>query len=325
MISNIKKNQINLFQLKKLKEMLFVEKKFNNFLKKKFFNNKKNRKRFLYINKFCACGSVLKKTKQRIYIKPFFYNKCRICSTISIDPMINRKGLDVIYSQGGIYSLYQKNFVEKKSKKFLRNNIINQRKANQVISLFKKKKFSLIDFGCGDGGFLKMLKKKGVKNLIGIDKRYNNNQFFNGIHFSNNIEKLKKKFDCITMWGVLEHVNEPLVLLKYLRKFLKKNGFLVMEFPSSDSLLMSYIIQNRYDSPRFLEKGRHLFFFSHKFIKIISKKLNLKIFDLETNGLDFQTIIGENKKIKEKEIFFIQENIDNNLLSDHYRVAFKKK
>ena len=52
--------------------------------------------------------------------------------------MINRKGLDVIYSQGGIYSLYQKNFVEKKSKKFLRNNIINQRKANQVISLFKK-------------------------------------------------------------------------------------------------------------------------------------------------------------------------------------------
>ena len=127
------------------------------------------------------------------------------------------------------------------------------------------------------------------------------------------------------MWGVLEHVNEPLVLLKYLRKFLKKNGFLVMEFPSSDSLLMSYIIQNRYDSPRFLEKGRHLFFFSHKFIKIISKKLNLKIFDLETNGLDFQTIIGENKKIKEKEIFFIQENIDNNLLSDHYRVALKKK
>ena len=49
------------------------------------------------------------------------------------------------------------------------------------------------------------------------------------------------------------------------------------------------------------------------------------IFDIETNGLDIQTIVGQNVKIKEKEIFFMQENLDNNLMSDHYRVALKKK
>ena len=127
------------------------------------------------------------------------------------------------------------------------------------------------------------------------------------------------------MWGVLEHVNNPLALLKYAVKFLKKNGFLVMEFPSADSMLMSYIMKNRFHAPRYLEKGRHLFFFGKKFIEILEKKINLKIYDIETNGLDIQTIVGKNVKIKEKEIFFMQENLDNNLMSDHYRVALKKK
>ena len=38
------------------------------------------------------------------------------------------------------------------------------------MSLFKKKIFDLLDFGCGDGGFLRCLKKNGIKNLTGIIK-----------------------------------------------------------------------------------------------------------------------------------------------------------
>ena len=114
MISKIKKNQINLFKLKKLKEMIFVENKFDIFLKNNFFLDSKKKKQFLYKNKSCACGAIFKKKNQNILIKPFRYVKCDVCNTISIDPMINNTGLDVIYSQNGIYSLYRKNFVEKK-------------------------------------------------------------------------------------------------------------------------------------------------------------------------------------------------------------------
>lgn len=325
MISKIKKNQINLFKLKKLSEMTFIENKFNVFLKKNFFSNSKKKNQYLYKNKTCACGAKFKKGNKRIFINPFEYIKCELCNTISIDPMINNKGLDFIYSQNGIYSIYRKNFVEKKSKKFLRENVINQRKVEQILSLFDKKNFSLVDFGCGNGGFLKLLKKNGIRDLAGVDKKFDNNCIENGIAFSNSLEAYKKKFNCITMWGVLEHVNNPLALLKYAVKFLKKNGFLVMEFPSADSMLMSYIMKNKFHAPRYLEKGRHLFFFGKKFIEILEKKINLKIYDIETNGLDIQTIIGQNVKIKEKEIFFMQENLDNNLMSDHYRVALKKK
>ena len=324
MISKIKKNQINLFKLKKFKEMIFIENKFDIFLKKKFFSNSKKKKQFLYKNKSCVCGVSFKKKNKNVFIKPFRYIKCDICNTISIDPMINNAGLNIIYSRNGIYSLYRKNFVEKKSKKFLRENVINQRKVDQVLSLFSTTKFSLVDFGCGNGGFLHLLKKNGIKNLVGIDKKFDNNCSENGIFFSNSLDAYEKKFDCITMWGVLEHVNNPLALLKYIAKFIKKNGFLVMEFPSSDSMLMSYIMQHKYDAPRYLEKGRHLFFFGKKFIEILEKKINFKIYDIETNGLDIQTIIGEKVKVKEKDIFSIQEKLDNNLMSDHYRIALKK-
>ena len=58
-----------------------------------------------------------------------------------------------------------------------------------------------------------------------------------------------------------------------------------MEFPSSDSMLMSYIMKNKYDAPRYLEKGRHLFFFGKNFLNcnLVSKfQKNKSIIDIIT-------------------------------------------
>ena len=225
MISKIKKNQINLFKLKKLSEMTFIENKFNVFLKKKFFSNSKKKNQYLYKNKTCACGAKFKKGNKRIFINPFEYIKCELCNTISIDPMINNKGLDFIYSQNGIYSIYRKNFVEKKSKKFLRENVINQRKVEQILSLFDKKNFSLVDFGCGNGGFLKLLKKNGIRDLAGVDKKFDNNCIENGIAFSNSLEAYKKKIQLYNNVGCFRARKQSISTFKICSKVLKKKWF----------------------------------------------------------------------------------------------------
>jgi len=319
----IKKNRIDLFELKNLNEMMLVEKKFNLFLNKKIFTKKNNK--YLYKNKKCACGNIIGKKNNKFYIKPFAYIECKKCNSISVDPMINDKGLDLIYSNNGAYSIYRKKFLENKKKKYLRNNIINNRKVSQVLSLFKNNKFSILDFGCGDGGFLKFIKKKGVRRLFGVDSKFISSKSENGIFYSKNLDGLKRKFDCITLWGVIEHLNKPLDFLNYILKYLKKGGFLVMEFPNSNCLLMDFIKKNKFSAPRYLEQGRHLFFFSQKFITIMCKKERLDLNAIETNGLDVQTILGEQKKINLNKIFSLQETIDQNLLSDHFRVALKKK
>ena len=99
-----------------------------------------------------------------------------------------------------------------------------------------------------------------------------------------------------------------------------------MDFKSSDSMHNKLHKQNKYDAPRYLEKGRN-YFFGKKFIEILENKIDLKIHDIETNGLDIQTIIGEKVKVRvlDLEIFWMQEYLDNNLMSDHYRVAFEEK
>ena len=68
------------------------------------------------------------------------------------------------------------------------------------------------------------------------------------------------------MWGVLEHVNNPLALLKYAVKFLKK-WFFSNGVSKCRSMLMSYIMKNKFHAPRYLEKGRHLFFLVKNLLK----------------------------------------------------------
>ena len=62
-------------------------------------------------------------------------------------------------------------------------NTINKRKAHQVFSFLKNKNKRLLDFGCGDGGFLRVCKKYGMRHLSGIDTRYSQLEKKNGITF----------------------------------------------------------------------------------------------------------------------------------------------
>lgn len=101
----------------------------------------------------------------------------------------------------------------------------------------------LLDVGCGCGFFLSVAKREkwdavGVdisqpaieyaKNVLGL------NVFLSTVpeaHFPDNY------FDLITMWDVLEHLDEPFELMSELRRILKLNGFLVIETPNAKSLI----------------------------------------------------------------------------------------
>ena len=269
MISNLKKNKIDLFQLKSLNDLENVEQHFDKFLKKLF----KNKNKYFTKNNTCACGQ--KKIKKKKKLNFFVYNKCE-CGTYFINPMPTSETLKLIYSEKGPYSLYRKKFFENKSKKNIRNGKVNYRKAFQLLTFIKdKKKSKILDFGCGDGDFLKICKKFGFKNLIGIDPKYQKKQNIDKILFLNSLEQLNKsmKFDCVTLWGVLEHVKDPFSLIKKILSFLNHNGFIVMETPNANSLLMNHIIENeKREKPiRFIEPGRHLFFFFKIFFFFIGK------------------------------------------------------
>tara|TARA_B100000795_G_scaffold259154_1_gene233850 strand:+ start:3742 stop:4722 length:981 start_codon:yes stop_codon:yes gene_type:complete len=325
MISKLKKNSIDLYKLKTPKDLSHVENYFDLFLKKNFFKENKINKKFLFIKNKCLCGS--KKFIHKKKIDLFDYIKCN-CGNIYISPMIKNDGLKLIYSEEGPYSLYRKKFVTRKKSNKIRSSLINKRKFHQLdLLLGKNKKLKILDYGCGDGSFLKSCFQGGYKNLFGIDSSLKDIEKENKIKFFNDIKYVEKlKFDCVTMWGVLEHLNNPINFLLNIKKKLNKNGKILLEVPNADSLLMNYIyqIENNHVK-RFLEPGRHLYFFSINYLKKNLKKYGFKILDYETNGLDIQSIIGiSNSKKNLEKILKIQEHIDQNCFSDHLRIAIQK-
>lgn len=327
MLSDYPHNKIDLYKLKKKIDLINTEKYFEIFLKKKFFKNKKTIKKFLLLKRNCACGS--KKINFKIKIKLFKYYECIICKTISCFPKIKDKGLNVVYSKNGPYEYYRKKFIDSNSAKTIRNSIVNFRKAKQTISFFKKKKISILDFGCGNGNFLNCCKKLGVKLLYGIDTNFDKkNKVSKVISILSDIKFLKKKVDCVTLWGVIEHVNNPILLIKKIYKKLKKKGIIVIETPYAQSLLATYIFHIQNDKSnilRFLEPGRHLFFFSFTFFKMLEKRFNLSIVDSENNGLDIQTILGKSNSVTiKKKISNLQFIIDKLNMSDHLRIVLRK-
>jgi len=156
--------------------------------------------------------------------------------------------------------------------------------------IFNKKNIKLLDIGCGRGHFLSFLKKKGwlvygtesseisgskAKKKVGDQS----------ILISQNFEDLKKidtTFDIITLWHVLEHIENPKKIVALIDKKLVNNGYLVIEVPNFNSI-QHLINKNDWihlDCPRhvihFSKEGLVKFFDVEKFKIIKSSTFSLE-------------------------------------------------
>ena len=105
------------------------------------------------------------------------------------------------------------------------------------LDLFNKN-ISVLDIGCSMGGFLNSMPKEWDKNGYEINKYeidYINKNIKN-INIFNDFKQINKKFDVITLRGVIEHFFDFKILFKQLNKLLKKNGIIyICATPDFDS------------------------------------------------------------------------------------------
>lgn len=129
-----------------------------------------------------------------------------------------------------------------------------------------------LDVGCGSGGLGSILRKKGIE-VIGIENS-------EGLHkeaseklqqvFLADIEKFqipfsKGYFDCIIYGDVLEHLIEPLAVLKKHKEYLSDNGYVIASVPNVRyyKLITGLVFSGSWD---YMDKGildrSHLRFFA---------------------------------------------------------------
>ena len=80
----------------------------------------------------------------------------------------------------------------------------------------------ILDVGCGCGGFLLRAKNR-AKSCVGVELERRFSQYYedNSLEVYNDISQIKKSFDYIFMFHVLEHIADPFKFLNGLKPLLQ--------------------------------------------------------------------------------------------------------
>lgn len=304
----------------------------------------KRKKQFIKSN--CpACNN--KKNKKYLKKRGLDYSICVRCKTYFVNPRPTLDILDKFYRQSKVYEYFNK-FIFPQTEKERSKKIFLPR-VNAIKKICKDRHIknpSIMDVGAGFGSFLKVAKKsKFFKRTLAIEPSYDGSKNCkkNGVDVIENIlenidPKVIRKFDIITSFEVIEHLYSPINFLNLTKKFLKKNGLLIITCPNGEGFDIQ-VLKEKSDSI----DHEHLNYFNPASIQQLYARAGFKVIQLNTPGkLDVDIVVNKIKKNKIKAIGdfvceFILNSKDqkvkanfqkfltkNNLSSNMWLVATKK-
>lgn len=328
----------------------YIVKNFNNFnifninlskLRSKNFYNDMILNRNLYYKKYkkyltskkINCH-LCKKDKSNIFTtyKKYHLRECSNCGVIF-------NNLDLLrFSQSNFFKSNNIKFVDFKKEMI---KTFSYRKKTFGLDRLKyikknifpnKKLFNVLDYGCGSGYFLSVLKDNKIKS-VGVDLDSNVVTFCKTkkLNVSNLdiIKKSNKKYDLITMFDSIEHLYDPINELRDVSKKLKKKSYILIFTPNIHSLSFELM---RADHNMFAVFD-HICFFNLKSLNYLCKKIGLKLKSIEYFGLDikdyFQSLPSSSDINLHKRLNLFanltQAIIDNNKMSNSMRIILQKK
>ena len=159
------------------------------------------------------------------------------------------------------------------------------------LDLIKNKENVIVDIGCGNGYFISEIKKhnpvtEDVQTYHAFDISdeaiYKAKAKYFGIVFKPmdacNIEYPDKCFDIVLSYGVVEHINDPMIALSEIERTLKPDGLFFIMIPSLDYYRTDKINEGWYED---LDINRQLQWnYKRKTWEEMFYKAGLKLFDI---------------------------------------------
>lgn len=149
-----------------------------------------------------------------------------------------------------------------------------------------KRQTKILDVGCGAGHLLLSLRSIGFSNLIGVDPFIEKNIFYeNGVQiFKKSLSALTGQFDFIMLHHSFEHLPEPLVVCRKLKRLLAPNGQILIRIPLVSSLAWKKYGVNWVQ----LDAPRHLFLHTLKSLEILAHQADLHVTKIIFDSTAFQ-------------------------------------
>lgn len=240
------------------------------------------------------CRGQCKKLKRTITAKTgktFEVYKCPGCSMMFVDPL---PAIPEIVSEGVFGEEYYQTFYRDGRNYFSDETLELERKVVDEQDRVVKKLVSgrkYLDIGCGDGKLLFLMKEKGWDGagveISEISAKYGMDRYKVDIRVGqlNENEFEKESFDFITLRHVVEHLNDPVSVIRKANRLLKKGGIIKIDTDNSESLFNKFIFlglmaRNNKDSIGKLYPPAHLLYFCRKSITCLLKNSGFEIMEL---------------------------------------------
>lgn len=211
------------------------------------------------------------KDRNRQYLRTII---CKKCGLIWTDPRPDGSDIKKFYLRD--YRKEYKGSYVPKPKHIYRHINEAVRRFGQL-NAFLNRNDRILDIGSGTGVFVYMLRRIGI-DASGLEpnERYaafSTNELDIPVKnaFIQEVES-NEAYNVITLHHVLEHMENPLSILKKIRMLLEEGGLLIMEVPNAE---------NTYQDPHNRYHKAHLYTFNPKTIATLGRKSGFKLLKMQ--------------------------------------------
>lgn len=218
---------------------------------------------------------------------PYRVVQCKQCTLVYVDPLPPQTELEHHYDED-YYSEWSS------SQRMPRERLWHDR-LDELRQYNKEGR--LLDVGCGDGTFLRFARESGFEvygteiseyAVKRIEKLYSIPVFKGGLHGA---EYPSEYFDVVTLYHVIEHVDDPVRYLSETHRILRDGGLLVVACPNVKSYFfnLAYFLfkGKRFQLFSTQDKEIHLYHFSDHTLRMLLKNNGFFLLSL---GLDDSSV-----------------------------------
>lgn len=185
----------------------------------------------------------------------------------------------------------------------------------------------LIDIGCGEGWIMAEFNRQGI-SVLGLDfsrhgiKKFHPHllPYFEQGNIYNLLEekvRIKSKFDFLILANIIEHVRDPVRLLRKVKRIMHLNSLLVVVAPNDFSPLHDLLIREKKITRKFwLSYPDHLSYFNKESMGNLLSDLDFKIHSIVADNPVDLNLLNDNSNYiedssKGKNIHLFRVRSDN--------------
>ncbi len=206
--------------------------------------------------------------------------KCSICDLVFLNPRPNKElGKEYFDNAYSNSEGFENHSYYRDHDKIIKRNNNRFEWINKIDSPEK----TILDFGAGQGYFMKVCGDNGwqVTGVEQSEEGIKSAKKLFGIEIEHSLANMKgKKFGVITLWDVIEHLEDPKSILLMLTEYLNEDGYFVLETSNINSY--GFLIEKK-------EWGYwnvdHFFYFSDITLKYLLESIGFEIVKVQPNNI----------------------------------------